>query len=1463
MKVLNKIQNKLKSRNRIFSKLTSFARKKRTVYFSFVGIAIIVVSTLIYNFAPFFNQLNYELSPQALELVGDVRDDAADYLKSNEQQTAYEFVVPEQGGDAGEHTGRVADAYSANFNTNPKDGISVTDTNTDITINLIPKFVSAEGKVAPGKQVVYPFGKNQLVYSLKYNGLKEDIIIPEFTDDELNHKFELVLPVGAEARLESNGDIGIYAAEGTLFGEVSYGSDADRELVEKARENSEKNNLIASIPAPIIKESNGTEHTDKSVFKLSDRTTEKTESNADVPEEIKDKVESSTTINKYTLSIESKQLKDLSYPISVDPTFQITSAADFTDLETKDGVEIDTTNNLIRRGSMTGGTVASWSAGTVLPDELLGFGTIVNNGYMYIIGGDDATVRQDVDYVKLNTNGTFAANSGCGTTWCSATSLPTEGRRFFGAAAYNGYVYVMGGNGSSTTYLDSVIYAKINKDGTLGAWTTTASITVARRILTGIAYEGYLYNFGGYAGAGGGFDQNRSEYARLNADGSIASDSGCGSSWCANPNMPTTRTGVGVAAYNGWLYLVGGTSGNSTEYSTVYYARVNGDGTLGSWITTSSMNSARYSHGVEVWNGYIYATGGCTDVSSGNCTAYTNTVEYAPINANGSLGAWQYTDSFTTISSQHGSAMWNGYLYVMGGCIAGLCTYTDRVQYTAISSAGALEDGSWSTTTTFSESARRWHNMHVYNGYLYIIGGRTWQPFFRNNVQYAQINANGTIGAWTVDTDNFSSGRRNFASEIYGGYIYISGGMTSDVSSSDIDTVEYAAINSDGSIGSWSTTTSLPTEVAWHDMFAANGYLYSVGGAFYNDVMRATINSSTGAIGSWSSAGAMPFQTSDITVLLHNGYVYLVGGCSGTNGACPGGGGSSSDYVTTVRYATVNSNGTIGGWTTTSSYTSGRYANDAFIYNGYLYMSGGLDNTTATAFDDVQLAPINSDGSLGSFSYTEDLPDTYVSHTTVAHNGYMYVAGGETSGGTTAIVSYQEINNGGQGSPTTFSAGLSLGFGQNRKQHASVAYNGYLYVLGGCTGTSPCSSVTPTIRYSAISPTGSMGAFADTTTSLSGNRYNHYAFVLNGRMYVAGGVNSSGTVLTSIHYIDIQSNGNINTSWTTDDTALPTTGLGPGMALNDNVLYMLGGASSETTTRYAVINTSTGDVGSFSTSTALPQGRYMMWTVIYKDYIYAIGGNSAAGRLRTVYYAQLNVDNTIGTWKATSQIGNALNSPSLTASFALNGYMYIVGGESASGQYNRTQFAAILPAGGLGDWQTGPASGLTAHGNMAATQYNGYLYQTGGQVTGTDPTPLTRYAAIQSIPRIGSFSKFYDFEAGVRPEKLITRGLKQTGSTLAGSGGYNVSCDNSAWASAGVIPDMGLGSADMLTLSLPGGTTLARCIGFSYQLDDTYSAIFPDTGNQSYITDFDMYYISNPGTRLRGSINFSRSFAGA
>ena len=288
----------------------------------------------------------------------------------------------------------------------------------------------------------------------------------------------------------------------------------------------------------------------------------------------------------------------------------------------------------------------------------------------------------------------------------------------------NGYLYILGGNTTNSTYLNTVQFSRINSDGKLGSWYDGNSFTNARTGHTSLVNSGNLYLLGGY--------------------------------------------------------------GNDVQY-----ARFDNDGTIGSWKTTTSFSDGRKGHTSVVYNDYVYVLGG----HSG--TAYLNDVQYATLISDGSIWTFGKTTSFSTGRSGHASFIYNGYIYVTGGFNG---TYLSNIQYTTVNSNGSL--GTWTSSPVSLPGGRSGHTAAVYNGYLYIIGGYDGSEYL-NDVKYAKINSDGSIGSFS-STEEFLFGRSEHSSIIYNGYLYILGGLFNDkYGKYYLCDIQYAEIKLDRSLSEW------------------------------------------------------------------------------------------------------------------------------------------------------------------------------------------------------------------------------------------------------------------------------------------------------------------------------------------------------------------------------------------------------------------------------------------------------------------------------------------------------------------------------------------------------------------------------------------------------------------------------------------------------------------------------------
>jgi hypothetical protein len=333
----------------------------------------------------------------------------------------------------------------------------------------------------------------------------------------------------------------------------------------------------------------------------------------------------------------------------------------------------DTTNmNITVDGALTG-QISGWSSGSAFGTGLYGATSVTANGYVYEIGGWTGSRLTTVRYSKLNTDGSNSA-------WTSTTSLPVA-LAFASSVTANGYVYEMGGIANSGV-VSTVYYAKLNTDGSVGTWVQSSNSLPS--VIDGsaaVVANGYVYMIGGNS-AGGPVATVYN--AKLNADGSI----GAWTNLTGTPLPAVTNLATAVAA-NGYVYVMGGANGSGTPLSAVYSAQLNTGGTIGSWTTLSGtpLPQTLYSATSVVTNGYVYVMGG-THTSG----ASLSTVYYAQLQSGGNLGAWN-TSTNTLLNPRMGatSVTANGYIYVIAGSSDGGTTYVGTVYW---ASTARLQVGS-------------------------------------------------------------------------------------------------------------------------------------------------------------------------------------------------------------------------------------------------------------------------------------------------------------------------------------------------------------------------------------------------------------------------------------------------------------------------------------------------------------------------------------------------------------------------------------------------------------------------------------------------------------------------------------------------------------------------------------------------------------------------------------------------
>ncbi len=785
-----------------------------------------------------------------------------------------------------------------------------------------------------------------------------------------------------------------------------------------------------------------------------------------------------------------------------------------------------------------------------------------------------------------------------------------------------------------------------------------------------------------------------------------------------------------TAGADGGVVITYTVSGSSVV-NTVAWAKFNtttnaiespnpGAGVCTGWCNNSVYNlpTALTDLSLVAYNGFLYAIGGANSGGTPQTSVYI-----AKIGANGEPQLWHpsggtpvywYTDTaLGAARSKLAAAAYNNKLYILGGLTtSSTLLSSNTVQYASINPTGTL--GTWTATGMSALTSVRYGlSAQIYNDTMYVIGGdATFTGAPISTVEYAKLNSDGTMNSWVSTNSLITSGRMTMGgsySTIWGGYIYVAGGCTAVNGSGYCTTmasdVQLASINADGSVAEWNTIIGLTNSRVGHTLIAWQGGLYRLGGC-------RTQNTSSGV------CDDTVFDV-DYGVVNHDG--------------------DASTVDTSVPSGTAPCTGAAPDRCDTPSANIGNVLSSTAIMNGYLYIMGGCTNDACTTVSSgVLYTSIASDGHLGKpatctgtfvdsyCSSTSTLPNALGAAGTTVFNGRIYIVGGFP---TITNVSYVSVNADGSlgawasSDLTTIGAtdvSYAITFARANPSLAGT-FPGNLYILGGCSGTTSgigCSGYSQAVYKCSINTTGVPSACSTT-----------------GQLQIGTATDGAGTSATG-------------------------TGLGAMVGtVYANYIYLAGGLAPGLTdlkvTRYAKIDNSNNIVavsgGAWIESTNLTvDGRRRGSGFGYNGYLYVVGGydGTGGGVLADIEFAKIDVSNgSIGAWNVSSVTINQRWGLSVPVS---NSYAYVIGGctvgaapSSCTSRTNSIQTFQIYnnDSGAPVSYISRNNTGVDRIGG-SATIMNGYIYYAGGctDIGCTTFTKTTYYAPIDIYGVIGTWA---------------------------------------------------------------------------------------------------------------------------
>ncbi|MCD4747583.1 MAG: right-handed parallel beta-helix repeat-containing protein [Bacteroidales bacterium] len=257
-----------------------------------------------------------------------------------------------------------------------------------------------------------------------------------------------------------------------------------------------------------------------------------------------------------------------------------------------------------------------------------------------------------------------------------------------------------------------------------------------------------------------------------------------------------------------------------------------------------------------------------------------------------------------------------------------------------------------------------------------------------------------------------------------------------------------------------------------------------------------------------------------------------------------------------------------GNWLTTTFLPEALYGHKTATWKSYVYLSGGYNGTSYS--DAVYKANLQGSG-IGSWTALNSLPVALRDHALVVSIDYIYVFGGRTNGAPNNEIYYAALNSDG----TIGSWQLSFNtLPQALWGHTAQFINGYIYVVGG-TNLSGENTALNTVYYAKVGPYGDISSFT-ATNSLPNPRNCHSMVNYDGKLYVLGGYDNSGTKQNTVYYASVMANGTCST-WQSTTTNLTEAISNHSSTCYNGIITIIGGDPGGTLSNkvyYADINNS-------------------------------------------------------------------------------------------------------------------------------------------------------------------------------------------------------------------------------------------------------------------------------------------------
>ena len=333
--------------------------------------------------------------------------------------------------------------------------------------------------------------------------------------------------------------------------------------------------------------------------------------------------------------------------------------------------------------------------------------------------------------------------------------------------------------------------------------------------------------------------------------------------------------------------------------------------------------------------------------------------------------------------------------------------------------------------------------------------------------------------------------------------------------------------------------------------------------------------------------------------------------------------------VSSAAVSTSNTQGVSGvqwikGWRDASALQGPRAGAASVVVNGFIYVIGGVNGIDFVRL--TEYAKINDDGSLGPWQATSPLVEERGFIDAVEKQGYIYVVGGGNGpNGKNLLHTVERASINEDGSLSAWQT-LTSGMVMPRRCSKTVIQGNFIYALGGFAG-----ALLDNVERAEILASGDLGPWRLEDAAMTMPRYVNAVKASKGNTYVFGGHDQSkGVGITDVEWAIPDPQGGVK-NWKAA-SRLQVGRYGLASASHGDAVYAIGGLTGleYLDSIEAATIQEHGELSPWRFTTPLSEPRATANVVVYKDWIYVIGGTNQDRYLNTVEYAAFNDSNDIG-----------------------------------------------------------------------------------------------------------------------------------------------------------------------------------------------------------------------------------------